>query len=69
MSDPLADHDFCAKGVAVLEDHLGPVEALLFLALISRRPFDYQRWREGHFGGMPLAKSFAKAHQAPSPSR
>ena len=32
-----------------LTDTLGPVEALRFLALISREPFDYQEWRREYF--------------------
>jgi hypothetical protein len=63
MPDALPDDALCAKGVTVLEDHLGPVETLRFLALISRQPFDYQRWRQDHFGGMTLAEIFAKIHQ------
>ena len=64
MHEHLGDDALCAKGVAVLEDHLGPVEALRFLALISRQPFDYQKWREQHFAGMSLAEIFSKAQNA-----
>lgn len=46
MPEPLPDEALCAKGCTVLEDHLGPVDALRFFALISRQPFDYQRWRQ-----------------------
>ena len=58
MPEPLADEALCVKGLAVLEDHLGPVDALRFFALISRQPFDYQRWRQQHFGAMSLAEIF-----------
>lgn len=68
MADPLADNDLCTKGVAVLEDHLGPVEALRFLALISRQPFDYQSWRDQHFEGMTLAQILAKTQHTRSAS-
>jgi len=61
MHEHLQDDALCAKGVAALEDHLGPVEALRFLALISRQPFDYQKWRAQHFAGMSLAEIFSKA--------
>jgi hypothetical protein len=44
MPEPLADEALCAKGLAVLEEHLGPVDALRFFMLISRQPFDYQHW-------------------------
>jgi hypothetical protein len=66
MSDPLEDDALCAKGLAVLEDHLGPVQALRFLALISRQPFDYQHWRQQHFGKMSLAEILVLAQAAQS---
>jgi len=35
-----------------LSDSVGPVDALRFLALVSREPFDYQQWRkEQDFAG------------------
>ena len=61
MPEPLADEALCAKGLAVLEDHLGPVDALRFFALISRQPFDYQHWRQQHFGAMSLVEIFIQA--------
>lgn len=30
MPEPLPDEALCAKGCTVLEDHLGPVDALRF---------------------------------------
>jgi hypothetical protein len=32
-----------------LSDSLGPVDALRFLAMVSREPFDYQEWRRQYF--------------------
>lgn len=64
MSNPTADNTLYATGLAVLEEHLGPVQALHFLALISRQPFDYQRWRQQHFGDMSLAEILAQAQTA-----
>jgi hypothetical protein len=61
MSDTLEDDALCAKGLAVLEDHLGPLQALRFLALISRQPFDYQQWRQQHFGKMSVAEILVQA--------
>jgi len=61
MSEPLADETLYAKGLTVLEEHLGPVDALRFLACISRQPFDYQRWRQQHFGSMSLAEILTQA--------
>ena len=37
-----------------LADKLGPVEALPFLALVSREPFDYQRWRKDYFSHLSI---------------
>lgn len=54
MSKHLTDDALCARGLAVLEEGLGPVHTLRFLALMSRQPFDYQRWRQQHFGSMSL---------------
>lgn len=64
MPDAFDDDTLCIKGLAVLEDHLGPVQALRFLALISRQPFDYQYWRQQHFGKMSLAEILVQARAA-----
>jgi hypothetical protein len=61
MAEALADDALRAKGMAVLDAYLGPVEALRFLALLSREPFDYQSWRDKHFHGMSLADILTKA--------
>jgi hypothetical protein len=65
MSNLLADDVLCAKGLAVLEDQLGPVQALRFLALISCQPFDYQSWRQQHFEGMSLDEILTKVQATP----
>ena len=64
MRDPVEDDALCAQGLAVLEDRLGPVPALRFLALISPQPFDYQHWRRQHFEKMSLAEILAQAQAA-----
>ena len=63
MPDLFVDDALCAKGFAVLEDHLGPVDALRFLAMISRQSFDYQGWRQERFGGMSLAEILARSQE------
>jgi hypothetical protein len=63
MTESLADEALCAKGLALLEDQLGPVQTLRFLALLSRQPFDYQRWRQQHFAGMSLTEVFTHAQR------
>lgn len=65
MPEPLADEVLCTKGFTVLEESLGPVEALRFLSLVSRQPFDYQRWRQQRFGGMSLAEILSEAQTMP----
>ena len=66
MSDALDDDILCAKGLAVLEEHLGPLQALRFLALMGRQPFDYQHWRQQQFGKMSLAEILVQAQAAQS---
>lgn len=69
MVKQLADDALCEKGFQVLERELGPVQALRFLSLISRESFDYQRWREQHFGEMELddilSQARAGSHSSP----
>lgn len=61
MAEALADETLRAKGMAILEENLGPVEALRFLALLSREPFDYQSWRDKNFKGMSLAEILTRS--------
>ena len=69
MTESLADDALCAQGLALLENQLGPVQTLRFLALISRQPFDYQHWRQQHFAGMSLAEVFTQAQRLSTPSQ
>jgi hypothetical protein len=66
MSEQLTDAALYAKGLAVLEDHLSPVQTLRFLALMSRQSFDYRRWRQQHFGAMSPEEILARAQNAAS---
>ena len=43
----ITDTEIKLKGVQVLAEHLGDVEAERFIALIQREPFDYTEWRRG----------------------
>jgi len=49
MGKQLTEQELRAQAVRVLSDNLGPVDALRFLALVSREPFDYQEWRREYF--------------------
>jgi hypothetical protein len=64
MSEQLADAVLREKGLTALEEELGPVQALRFLAMISRQPFDYQKWRQHEFDGMKLSEVLSRASAA-----
>ena len=49
MAKQLTAKELRQQAVRALTDSLGPVEALRFLALVSREPFDYQEWRPEYF--------------------
>ncbi len=61
MSEQLADDVLRNKGLVALEKELGAVHAIRFLAMISRQPFDYQKWRQKHFEGLSLAEILKEA--------
>jgi hypothetical protein len=64
MTEQPADDMLREKGLAALEEELGPAQALRFLAMISRQPFDYQAWRRHEFDGMSLREVLARADAA-----
>ena len=66
MPDQFTDDALYTKGLAVLEDKLGPVQTLRFLGLLSRQPFDYQQWRERHFAGMTVSEIAERAESSHS---
>jgi hypothetical protein len=49
MSKQLTEQELRRQAVRVLSEGLGAVDALRFLALVSREPFDYQEWRREYF--------------------
>ena len=49
MAKQLSETELRRQAVQALSDSVGPVDALRFLALVSREPFDYQEWRRGYF--------------------
>ena len=49
MAKQLTEQELRQQAVRALSDSLGPVDALRFLALVSREPFDYQQWRRDYF--------------------
>ena len=49
MAKMLTEKKLRQQAVQVLAEKLGPVDALRFLASVSREPFNYQRWRKRYF--------------------
>ena len=45
--EKMTDTETRLKGIQILTDQLGDVEAERFLALIQRELFDYTKWRQG----------------------
>jgi len=43
----ITDTEIKLRGIRILAEHLGDVEAERFIALIQREPFDYTKWRQG----------------------
>ncbi len=43
----ITDTEIKIKGLQILTELLGDVEAERFIALIQREPFDYTKWRQG----------------------
>ncbi|MCF6286495.1 MAG: hypothetical protein L3K26_15070 [Candidatus Hydrogenedentes bacterium] len=42
----ITDTEIKAKGIHILAQYLGDVEAERFIALIQREPFDYTKWHQ-----------------------
>jgi hypothetical protein len=58
MPELLNEVDLRNKALAVLEERLGAVDALRFVALIRREPFDYEAWRNKAFANVSVADLF-----------
>lgn len=43
----ISDIEIKLKGIHLLSEYLGDVEAERFISLIQREPFDYTKWRQG----------------------
>jgi len=42
----ITDTEIKTKGIHILAQYLGDVEAERFIALIQREPFDYTKWHQ-----------------------
>ena len=63
MAKPLSEKELREQAVQALAEKLGPVEALRFLALVSREPFDYQEWRKGYFSRYGVEELFKEIQE------
>lgn len=57
------DSEIRTKGIQVLFQHLGDVDAERFISMINRERFDYTRWRQQQWQGETVASLAAKARQ------
>jgi len=66
MAKQLTEQELREQATKALADKLGPVDALRFLALVSREPFDYQRWRQDYFSHLTIDELLddVQKHQA-----
>ena len=63
MADLMTDDQLRQTALGVLQDELGAVEALRFLALVRREPFNYQAWREKTLAGLTVDELFQRMQQ------
>ena len=70
MAKVQTDERLRRQAVQVLTEKLGPVDALRFLASVSREPFNYQRWRKKYFAQYDMEELIGEVrkHQAHSGS-
>jgi hypothetical protein len=63
MAKQLTEQELRRQAVQALSDSLGPVDALRFLALVSREPFDYQKWRREYFAHYDVGELVAEVRK------
>jgi hypothetical protein len=54
MVKQITDDRLRQQAAQALSERLGPVDALRFLALVSRETFDSQQWRKEYFSQYSL---------------
>ena len=50
----ITDTELRLRGITVLAQALGSVEAERFVALIQREPFDYTKWRQDKWNDLSI---------------
>ena len=59
----ITDTEIKQKGLGVLLEALGEVDAERFITLLNRDPFDYTTWQKNLFENMSVRELSAKAMQ------
>ncbi len=59
----ISDTEIKIRGLQVLAEALGDVEAERFIALIQRERFDYTKWRQGLDDSLSIDEISQKASQ------
>jgi len=57
----ITDTEIKTKGIEIIVQHLGDIEAERFVALIQREPFDYTQWRNSMDEELSLEEISQKA--------
>jgi hypothetical protein len=52
----MTETELRVRGVRILMDALGPVEAERFIALVLREPFDYTEWQKDLWADKTIAE-------------
>jgi len=60
----ITDTELRLRGITVLAQALGSVEAERFVALIQREPFDYTKWRQDKWNGLSIDEISERAMAA-----
>ncbi len=57
----ITDTEIRIRGLQILTEHLGDIEAERFIAIIQREPFDYTKWRQGMDENLSIQEISKKA--------
>ena len=63
MPKVLSDEQLRQAALHLLEEELGPVQTLRFLAIVRREPFVYQAWREKELADLSVEELFRRMRE------
>lgn len=64
MPEVMTDDELRQTALSLLESELGSLEAMRFLALVRREPFDYEQWRDRNFDGLSVDELFRRMRES-----